>query len=41
METQQITTQILKDMDDDNDDDGAYLTTACYTMDWKKGVIKI
>jgi hypothetical protein len=40
METQEITAQILKDMDDD-DDDGVYLTTVCYTMDWKNGVIKI
>jgi len=32
METQQVTAQILKELDDD-DDDGVYLTTACYTME--------
>ena len=30
METQQVTAQILKDVDDG---DGVYLTTACYTME--------
>jgi hypothetical protein len=32
-----VTGQILRDVDDD-DDDGVYLTAACYTMeDWRKG----
>jgi len=31
METQQVTAQIVKDLDDD--DEGVYLTTACYTME--------
>jgi hypothetical protein len=30
-ETKQVTAQILKDVDDD--DDGVYLTTASYTME--------
>jgi len=29
-ETQQFTAQVIKDVDDN--DDGVYLTTACYTM---------
>jgi hypothetical protein len=31
-ETEQVTEQILKDVDDDDDDDdGVYFTTACHT----------